>query len=806
MRSWLLLFSFFLTLTLQAQEYSGRVTDAATSEGLAFATIRIDNGKEGLVTDLNGYFRISTGREVRSIEVSYLGYETQRIPVAAGIDIQIRLHPSERSLNEFVFKPPYEKIRRILDAAIANRDRHNPEQYDWYRCHVYYKMVADLRLPDSSMEKLKADTAAESQSEYRFLSSQHLLMSETYSIRTWKRPQRLQEDVIASRLSGFKKSLFTNLITDVLPFHAYTDYITLNLKDYHNPVSKGYAGRYDFNLNDELIQGSDTLWILSFRPRKGTITGLKGTVYINSNGYAIAYLLAQAKDEDLKRTVRLEQQYQQTGGRWFPRELNYILQFERKETKYKLEGDEEMHYAIQLKGNSQIDSVSFAPDERFKFDKAHTVRLQEGADEKAESAWSDIRPAALSEREARTYSFNDSIIHAMKFDRIVPYLEKLVEGKIPVGPLDLDLKRLYSFNKYEGSRLGAGLQTNERISKRFTLGGWFGYGMRDKEWKYGGFAEYYGDRYREFTISAGYSKDLRDPGRIQLHPELEKAYLRTFLMYRVDEVTAWWGSVRKKLGYLDLELSGRQEEIRPRYDYAFNAGGELSSRFTAREASLRLRYVYAERRAPLFGKYYNTGSKYPMLYGKLTAGIIETGATERPYLQTLAAVRWSRHINRLGNEHFYLLAGKTWSNDALPLSRMFAGNGLRYDQGALYFFGGMLTMYPYEYYCDQFINFYWKHDFDRRLYQTGISAPFVSLAHNILAGTMQHQDAHLLVDFSVPGGSGYHESGLLLNHLLRVNYLNVYYFTLNGGYFYHWDDPADLERNGRFVFGLGVDF
>ncbi|RYZ50769.1 MAG: carboxypeptidase-like regulatory domain-containing protein, partial [Sphingobacteriales bacterium] len=765
MRYLLLVLLLLGPVSLRAQLYYGRVTDAVSRDGLPFATIRIGQGKEGLVTDLNGYFRIPSSRALESLQISYLGYETFRVnQPKPGDSLLIRLSPSVNALNEVVFSPPYDKIRRILNRTIANRDKHNPDKYDWYRCHVYYKMLADIRLPDSAVERLSVDTSSDARSQYMFLSSQHVLLSETYSIRTWQKPERLQEDVLASRLSGFRKSLFTNLITDILPFHCYTDYITLNAKDYHNPVSKGYSQRYDFNLNDEVIQGTDTLWILSFRPSNATVAGLKGTVYINSKDFAIAYFLATAKDENLKRTVRLEQQYQEVKGKWFPRQLNYILELERKESRVNMENgqDEDYNYTIILKGNSQIDSVSWERDPGFRFDRAHTVRLKEGADERHDSTWLTLRPDTLNHKEKRTYHFTDSIMEVVKIEKYLPYLEKLVEGKVPIGPLDLDLRRLYSYNRYEHSRFGLGLQTNERISKRLSAGGWAGYGMKDKEWKYGGFIEAYGDRYKDFTLRAAYEKDLSDPGRIRLHPELDRTYLRRFLMFRVDETEAWTVEIKKRFGYWTLDLGGRKEKILPRYDYAFEQENSIYTGYEATELTFGVRFAFAERRAPLFGKYYSTGTNYPVVYTRLTAGSLKT-SVETPYLKALTAVSWNKHINRVGNERFLILAGKTWSKSPLPLSKLFAGNGFRYDQGAVYAFGGMMTLYPYDLYSDQFVNFYWKHEFDWRFYKTDFSAPSLSLAHNILYGTLEQPAVHKLVSFRVPD-AGYHESGILLNN------------------------------------------
>ena len=798
------LFFFFVLLGSSsiAQHYQGRIIDSLSGEGLPFATIKYGGTNQGSVTDLNGRFRIDTTEPIPFFEISHVGYRNKKVTLHRHADsLIIRLSTSDRELGELVFTPPYEKIRRIINAAITNRAQNNPEQYDWYKCHVYHKMVFDMKLPDSLIGEKIADTNKSKMMD--FLNDQHLLMSETYSVRRWRKPQQLQEVVIGTRLSGFKKSIATILVTDILPFHAYSDYIKLNEKDYHNPISEGYNTRYEFNLNDEILQGNDTIWVLSFRPKTRNKSELRGTVYIHSNGYAIAYFLAQAWDEYLNRSIRIEQQYNRIDQKWFPQELNYIFDFQQMLEKDS--NKKPIYYNLVMKGNSKIDSVSFEDDRAYRFDKSHTVKLQKKAYERSDIEWDQIRPVELEAKDERTYKVVDSIMENWKFGRLLSQnIEKLVEGKLPMKFLDIDLKRIYGYNRFESSRLGLGLQTNEKISSRLSFGGWFGYGFGDKAWKYGGFAELYVDQYREFVFRFSYDHDLRDPGRLQLHKDVDKNYLRMFLMSRVDRIESLNGSVNKRLGYWDMELAVRTERIQPLYDYSLQPGGVDANRFKADEAALSIRYAYAERRAPLFSKYYNTPTKYPIAYSKLTLGQLEENYSSR-YFQAVLGVNWQKHINRIGNERLLITGGKIWSNQPLPISKLFAGNGFRYDKSALYSFGGMLTIYPYEFYSDQFINAYWKHDFDWHVYNTEYSAPSLSVAHNVLWGTLDARAVHKEVLFSTPD-QAYHESGLLLNNLVRIKYFDVFYFTLNGGYFYHCTDKLNPDKNGRFVFGVGAEF
>ena len=816
----ILLHVSFLMMAQQAS--TGQVYDAATGERLPFATIKFGDSGKGEVAGLDGTFAIPTGNW-SWIEVSCLGYIPQKITFPAS-KTDIYLKPAVNNLNEVAIAPPYEKIRRILNNAIANKNENNPDKYDWYRCHVYYKMIVDLDSPhivnlnrdknpfsNKNKKTTREQDSIKRKRFYDFIENEHLLMSETYSIRTWEKPQKLQEDVLASRFSGLKKSMFTSLVTDVLPFHAYTDYFTLNGKDYHNPVSRGYNEYYRFNLEDEILQGDDTVWILSFRPKGHNANELRGTVYINSSGYAISQIIAKANDTMLKMNVRIEQQYEQlpvtaTEKKWFPKHLNYVIDFTQQTSRGE--------FTYHMKGYSRIDSVTWNKDEDFHFDKTHTVKLAPNADELSDSTWQTVRPDTLDKKEKLTYKVIDSLGEKIHMDKKMTYLSKIPEGKVPIGILDFDLKRLFNWNEYEGTRLGLGVQTNEHLIRWLSVGGWAGYGFNDAHWKYGAFAEFYADRAREFVFKVTYTDDINDPGRIRMNNELDKNYLNAYLLQRVDETKTFSASVKKKLGYWTLELAGRQQQIDPKYQYALLYNGTDYKTFTASEASLTFRYAFAERTAPYFGYYYSLGSRYPIWYGKITSGSISGGAgMDVPYTQAVTAVLWHKHINRIGMENFLIEGGKSWSNGPLPLSKLFAGNGYNYDASSsvsFYTFGGLLTMLPYQYYSDQFASLIYRHDFDWKLYKVEIpdtkfsSAPNICLQYNMLYGSLSNQQAQQYVNFSVPS-NGYYEGGILLNNLARLIYANLYYITFNVGYFYHFTSVANLSTDSRIVVGVGFE-
>jgi hypothetical protein len=786
-----LLFAFLLChFYSHAQKISGQVVDTA-GKPLPFATIKFAGTREGMIADLDGKFTINKP-SLEFIEVSYLNYETRRVSMPSNSHpLLITLQPAPAKMEGVVVRTTSNKLKRILNTAVANRWMHNPDKYDWYQCHMYYKMIVDFDMSEFVLEK---DTSKDASGFKKMQEEQHVMITETFSKRTWQKPASLQEEVLASRMSGFKKPLFSGLVTDVLPFHAYTDFINLNGREYNSPLSKGLYQRFTFKLSDEILQGKDTMWVINFDPKQ-IQTDLGGTVYIHSNGFAIAHIIAHTKDTAVKRYMGIEQEYMLQDGKWFPRQLNYIVKL-----AFGPEGS-----GLNLLGHSVIDSITFVKEEGFHFDRAHTVKLAPRSGETTDTAWSKIRPVQLDRKEARTYVFMDSTFKKHKVENLAIYAEKLVDGKFPLGMFDVNLNRIYAYNPYEGNRLGWGMQTNEKLARWMSVGGWAGYGTGDKNLKYGGFAEVYLDQYKEAMIKGAYYNDLRDPGRLQIHKEIDNNDLRMFLMNRVDKVEGWTVSVQKRFGFLTAELTGTREDIMPQYNYVWNHDSKQDNAFTANEGSLKLRYAFGETTAPIFGKYYSTGSKYPVVYAKITRGNIQNANID--YTQAVAAISWQKNINRVGKERFLLLGGITSANDRLPLSKLFAGNGFATTATALYTFGGMQTMLPYQYYSDRFINFYWYHEFNKPFFHAKLTkgfstAPTLGLGYNGLYGTMAHPEIHEQVSFAVPN-NGYHEAGVMLNNVLRLRLLGMWYLTFNAGYYRHLNPTADQSNSGRFVYSIG---
>jgi TonB-linked SusC/RagA family outer membrane protein len=98
----LLLFTFFSTFALaQNIIVKGKVTDAKTGETLIGVTVGVQGTSAGSQTDVNGAFSVNAASNA-TLQVSYIGYTTQSVPVNGQTVIDIKLQPSSTELAQVV--------------------------------------------------------------------------------------------------------------------------------------------------------------------------------------------------------------------------------------------------------------------------------------------------------------------------------------------------------------------------------------------------------------------------------------------------------------------------------------------------------------------------------------------------------------------------------------------------------------------------------------------------------------------------------------------------------------------------------
>ena len=91
------------SLSAQAQNriIKGCITDANNKEPLMGATITLDGGKTGAVTDIDGNYTLTVPSGTKQITVSYIGYIAKTVQLKGDV-INITLDTNDRQIGEVV--------------------------------------------------------------------------------------------------------------------------------------------------------------------------------------------------------------------------------------------------------------------------------------------------------------------------------------------------------------------------------------------------------------------------------------------------------------------------------------------------------------------------------------------------------------------------------------------------------------------------------------------------------------------------------------------------------------------------------
>lgn len=145
---------------------------------------------------------------------------------------------------------------------------------------------------------------------------------------------------------------------------------------------------------------------------------------------------------------------------------------------------------------------------------------------------------SLAAGRSDIYHYIDSVMHIEQYAQMQRRQESLLSGEIPIGWFSLDMSRLKRYNQFEGVYLGLGGYTNEKLIKSVSVGGFAGYGFKDKKTKYGFDVSGWPDENKHFTFNAGYSYDTQESGGSQFFDEkseiLEPSAFRSFYVNKMN--------------------------------------------------------------------------------------------------------------------------------------------------------------------------------------------------------------------------------------------------------------------------------
>jgi hypothetical protein len=783
---------------LQAQ-IKGVVVEKDTNLPIPFASINFETAgkKSVLIADKNGKFTVP--QNTVSLRITCMGFKSVEKAINDSNLIVVEMSMENFMLDEVKITPANNPALRIIRNALKNKDLNNHENYDRYSYRCYMKTAMGVKLPADSL--FSDTTKKESKKDSYFISE---------SITLCRKNRSAEEDkIIATSTSGMKSPILAQLIYTV--FHKtisiYNNSIPIMATngsddkletEYLSPLSSGCMSSYNYQLENVFTTETDSVFEISFFPKKhSNVNALAGTMYINSNGYAIENIIAKSAEQSLI-DFRFRQDYKLIDGKWFPQTLDMELLFNIYTSKKNPFNN--LSYFI----TSVIDSISLNPANEKIPARLERIFVEQKTPKEGKALVEQLRPIQLTKNELYAYHIVDSVMAENHFllDLMLNSFTRLNEGKIQLGKFDLDYPRLYTTNAFEGERLGFGAYTNENLLKWVMVGGYFGYGTKDKLWKYGGDIEFVINKSRDLKLKISHQNSLKEVGK-EMTNELSfvEDYYRNIESSRFDRAI----ENRVELGWhiippLKVNASFNSLHISSLYDDLFE--GVNSGNYVSDNIQLDVRYAVNEKFTTFGTNRFASEWGNPIFNINYTHGLKTFNPNSFVYNKWILSMKLNAYHGKIGESTVFVEGG--YIDRPIPYGLMFTGEGSKNRLFSFYSRRVFQTMHPYEFLSDRYVNMFFIHNFGSLLFKTKWLRPEFKVAYNAGWGNIEKADLYN-IPFTTKDKI-YQEAGLYIDNILRVKITGFFYLKAGLGTYYRlgyykYYKPID---NLAFKMSIGI--
>ncbi|MDI6032234.1 DUF5686 family protein [Flavobacterium sp. LB2P84] len=803
----LCLLFFFLTLSLQAQfQVNGIVKESTTNKPLPFATITTNNGLNS-ISDVDGKFSILVPIPFTAFDVSYIGFTKARIILEKNKNYYVVvLSQKTDNLNEVRISSENPALA-IIKKTIENKDNNNPQKkLRSFEFKSYNKLTVtanpdsiDGRIDSVFVQKYIGKQFSKiDSSNYKFkdvISKQHLFQTEKVSQYQFAN-STLKETILGTKMAGFEQPVYEIIAFNLQSFSIYDSSYELFETKYNSPIANDALNDYNYKLLDSLlIDGRNTYMIYFKNKKKRKASGLEGVLYIDQNDFAVAKAVMRIKGI-LDISGIHDFKYIPSEKLWFPTDKTFKIVKGKNDDDIKILGG-----TIQFDGDVEQDfkeRKKVASD--FTYLLSHTnnfeiqynipiqikksaiyIEIKDDAINKPERFWNTYRKDSLDSRSQKTYLALDSISVKKRIESRIRFGRKIINGYLPIGKFDLDLRKLFSYNNYEGFRLGIGGVTNEQFSKKFRIEGYTAYGTKDGNFKYNlGMATRVG-KFSNSWIGISYTDDVREIASTVF--TIDK---KAFKIYdpRPINISTFYNYVSWKT-FIETKIIPKTESfwelsraaIEPKFNYIFNLNEKLYTSYVMTTAMVSLRWnpfsdymqtptgrIEVEKRFPKFTFQYTQSLSKVMQNDFEFSKFDFKTEYEKKYLngqKTSLLFEAGYALGDVPLTHLYNTSPNNITKETIMQRITFAGKN------------SFETMFFNEFFSSQYAYFQFKHGFSRVTLFKKVK-PSLVLVSRIAWGNLRKPEQHVGLNYKTLD-KGYFESGIELNQIYNGLGLGGFY-------------------------------
>lgn len=471
MKNQFALFLLFISLSTFAQ-VKGKVTDE-NGNPLAAVSIHLENTYIGTTTNETGEYFLDIKKQGTFVIVfQYLGFKSQKIKSEFDNTIKtldVKLQEENIELNTVVIDVKNNPANEVIRNAIASK-KENSEPTNNYKADFYSRGIFKIKDAPKKILGQKFDAFDESLDSTR---SGILYLSETVSKITYKKPDKLKEVIVASKVSGKDNGFSFNSAASA-NFDCYDNYLPFQL-NVVSPIADNAFNYYKYKLEGTFFdENKNQINKIKVTPKRTSEPVMEGYLYIVEDSWAIYAIDLSVNGNQMQspaiNTLTLKQNFSYNTQSKIWIKNTQTLDFVASMLSINISGRFTYVYSNYI-FEKQFDKKTFTRE---------VLTFEKDANKKDDLFWEQFRPVPLTNEESTDYLKKD-LLQTKKKSK--PYLDSIDAKNNKFGISDILLGYGYknSFKKwsldYDGLMKGIGFN---------TVQGWdlttsFGYTKRNED-------------------------------------------------------------------------------------------------------------------------------------------------------------------------------------------------------------------------------------------------------------------------------------------------------------------------------------
>lgn len=549
MKKTLSILLILITSSLIAQiTLKGKVVDEFNNP-MPFVNVFIKNSTFGTTTDDDGKFFLKTKKYRGTLEVSFVGFQTQTIKVNQKTKyLNIVLKEGTNELEEVIIvSKPKKRLKKkenpaykILKEIWKRKRKNGLDLVDYYQYKKNTSIEIGLNNLDTVfLKRIFKDEYKQAMTEVKYDSDginyyiPIYLNEQVAKIYGNNKKDTEREDIEAEKAEGLGAQgfVFDRMSNTFQNIDIFKNNITLLQKSFTSPLSTDGFATYDYVLYDSIVKNDKKLYNVYFFPIRDGDLAFQGNFWVNDKTFSIQKIKMK-----VHKGINLN----------FVRGLTFEKEFKVKNdsiyipTKNAYEGDftfidkNESNKGLTIKKNAFFDNYILNKPLPESFYNQKIVKIRPNQYKKDSTYWSNVQ----STESKNTYQLIESVKEKKQIKNITGLVNTLASGYINTkfgvqfGPL----WTAFANNEVEGFRTKLGFRTFKTKDDRFRLSGHLAYGWKDKKAKYGLEGRYLLSYIPRIAIGVAYQKDVEQLGSVLLNTSqlLGNSFGTTALFSRGD--------------------------------------------------------------------------------------------------------------------------------------------------------------------------------------------------------------------------------------------------------------------------------